>query len=69
MAELRAHEDVDVVRTLDDREVTGDELVRLGDKVKTILIEGKAVLLIEPLSVPRDGVAWQTCAKQRLKRY
>lgn len=69
VAELRAQGDVDEVRSIDDSELTGDELVRLGDKVKTVLLEGKAVLLIEPLAASVDGVAWQTCSKQRLKCY
>jgi len=69
VAELRAHGDVDEVRTIDGREAAGDELVRLGDKVKTVLLEGKAVLLIEPLAGTADGVAWQTCSRQRLKSY
>lgn len=69
VAELRAHDDVDEVRSIDGTGLAGDELVRLGDKVKTVLLEGKAVLLIEPLAAAADGVAWQTCSKQRLKRY
>jgi hypothetical protein len=67
VAELQAHADVDEVRSVDGSEVSGDELVRLGDKVKTVLLEGKAVLLIEPLVA--DGSAWQSCSKQRLKSY
>jgi len=69
VAELRTHKEVDEVRSIDGSELAGDELVRLGDKVKTVLLEGKAVLLIEPLATAADGVAWQTCSKQRLKRY
>ncbi len=69
VAELRAHDDVDEVRSIDGIELSGDEQVRLGDKVKTVLLEGKAVLLIEPLAGAADGVAWQTCSKQRLKRF
>jgi len=69
VAQLRSHDDVDEVRSVDGREVTGEQLVRLGDKVKTVMLEGKAVLLIEPLAAAADGVAWQTCSKQRLKRY
>jgi len=69
VAELRAHADVDEVRSIDGTELAGDEQVRLGDKVKTVLLEGKAVLLIEPLTDAADHVAWQTCSKQRLKRY
>jgi len=69
VAELRAHEDVDEVRSIDGSELSGSELVRLGDKVKTVLLEGRAVLLIEPLAGSDDGVAWQSCSKQRLKCY
>ena len=69
VAELRAHGDVDEVRSIEGSELAGDELVRLGGKVKTVLLEGKAVLLIEPLAGAADGVAWQTCSKQRLKCY
>jgi hypothetical protein len=68
IAELAAHDDVDEVRSLDHRKVAGHELVRLGDKVKTVLLEGKAVLLVEPLAGVA-GVDWQTCSKQRLKRF
>jgi hypothetical protein len=57
------------VRSIDGSEVSAEALVRLGDKVKTVLLEGKAVLLIEPLACGADGVAWQTCSKQRLKCY
>ena len=67
--ELRAHADVDRVRSVDGRDVSGHELVRLGDKVKTVLLGGEAVLLIEPLAGAADGVVWQTCSKQRLKSY
>jgi hypothetical protein len=69
VADLRAHAGVDLVRSVDGREVAGDDLVRLGDKVKTVLLDGKAVLLIETLAGAADGVVWQTCSKQRLKCY
>jgi hypothetical protein len=69
VAELRSHADVDVVRSLGGETVPDNDLVRLGDKVKTVLLEGKAVLLIEPLAGAGNAVAWQTCSKQRLKRY
>ena len=60
---------MDEVRSINGTELAGHEEVQLGDKVKTVLLEGKAVLLIEPLTGAADGVAWQTCSKQRLKRY
>ena len=69
VAELRAHADVDEVRAIGGDAVAGEYLVRLNDKVKTVLLEGKAVLLIEPLPGNADGIVWQTCSKQRLKCY
>ena len=69
VAELQAHADVDEIRTLDGRIPEAADLVRLGDKVKTVLLGGKSVLLVEPLAGGADGVAWQTCSKQRLKSY
>jgi hypothetical protein len=69
VAELRAHADVDEIRSTGGGTIADSDLVRLGDKVKTVLLEGKAVLLIEPLPGNADGIAWQTCSKQRLRSY
>jgi hypothetical protein len=69
VAELLGHRDVAEVRALDGRIPGGDDLVRLDDKVKTVLLDGKSVLLVEPLTGTLDGVAWQTCSKQRLRNY
>jgi hypothetical protein len=67
--ELRNLDAVDEVRSLCGS-VPGDhELVRLGEKVKTVMQEGRAVLLLEPLATAADGARWQTCSKQRLRSY
>ncbi len=60
-----AHADVDEVRSLDSRQPEEWEMVLLGEKVKTVLLDGKSVLLV----VPADGAAWQTCSKQQLRNY
>ncbi|HTG82330.1 MAG TPA: hypothetical protein VL949_10330 [Geobacteraceae bacterium] len=68
--DIRAHADVDDVRTLEGSPLAGDELVRLrGDKVKTVLIDGKSVLLVVPVAGTADGIAWQNCTKQQLRSY
>ncbi len=68
---LRAHPYVDEVRTVDGAALRGDERVRLlaGEKIKTVLLGGKAVLLVTNSEPGRDEVRWQTCPKELLKRY
>lgn len=66
---LRAHADVDEVRTITGDQPADQDLVRLSEKVKTVLQAGKSVLLLEPLSTRADDVRWQTCSKQRLRCY
>ena len=67
--EICSHPDVDEVRSLSGSVLTRAELVQLGDRVKTVLLNGKSVLLVVPVEGAADGIAWQTCSKQRLKSY
>lgn len=66
VGEICSHPDVDEVRILGGSPLAGGETVKLGDRVKTVLLDGKSVLLVVPGS---DGDAWQTCSKQQLKNY
>jgi hypothetical protein len=68
VAELMRCPEVDEIRTLSGEPLNGTEQVRLGDKVKTVMLAGKSVLLLEPV-IGTGEVRWQTCAKQRLKCY
>lgn len=68
VAELSSREGVDAVRTLDGRPLDANEMVRVGEKVKTVMLEGKAVLLVTAAAAA-DGPHWQTCPRQQLKRY
>lgn len=68
--ELLAHPKVDLVQSMDGLVLSEDELVRLGDKLKTVLLAGKSVLLVSPAGAEnKDAVRWQTCSKQQLKRF
>ena len=69
VARLRDRNDVDEVRSLDGRSVGDNEPVRLGDKVKTVLIDGRAVLLLAPADPAEDGASWRTCSRQQLRSY
>ncbi|MEI6205728.1 MAG: hypothetical protein WCP20_02985 [Desulfuromonadales bacterium] len=69
VAALRARNDIDEVRTLDGSAVTNRDMVRLGEKVKTVLLGGKSVLLVIAADSASDGAPWQTCPRQLLKRY
>ena len=65
-----AQTNIDLVRSLDGIVLMDDEVIHLGEKVKTVLMDGKSILLVYPFSEGTpDGVKWQTCTKQQLKRF
>ncbi len=69
VAELCRRDDVDLVRTLDGVDLAGHEKVRLGEKTKTVLQGGKAVLLVTAVEPAVDGVSWRSCSRQQLRRF
>ena len=69
VAKLCNRVEVDAVRTLDGFDLAGNELVRLGEKVKTVLQGGKSVLLVSAADPTADGVSWRTCSRQQLRNY
>jgi hypothetical protein len=69
VASIRSHADVDEVRALGGPPPEERDLVLLGEKVKTVLLDGKSVLLVVPAAETADGIAWQTCSKQQLRSY
>jgi hypothetical protein len=69
VAELRAHPLVEEVRSLTGASPADADLVRLGDKVKTVLLNGRSVLLLERSGDEDGAVQWRTCSRQLLKNY
>ena len=69
VAALAGHDTVDEVRSLDGSSVSDRDMVRLGEKVKTVLLDGHSVLLVVPIEGALDGPRYQTCSRQLLKRY
>ncbi len=69
VGEICSHPHVDEVQSLGGVALPDEELVLLGERVKTVLLDGKAVLLVEPLQEAAGGAGWRTCSKQRLRIY
>lgn len=57
---------MDVVQSLDGYILSEDEEVRMGDKLKTVLLDGKRVFLV----YRREGIReWETCLNNHLEKY
>jgi hypothetical protein len=54
---------------MDGKVLKGEELVIIGDKAKTVLLDGKSVLLVVPSEGVADVAPWRTCPRQLLKSY
>lgn len=67
--ELLQHPLVDVVRSVTGEALRDEDLVALGEKPKTVLLEGSSVLLVSAAQ-PQSGEArWQTLHRKQLKAY
>jgi hypothetical protein len=69
VADMLSHPGVDEVRSLEGVTLEGNERVRLVDKVKTVLLGGKMVLLVVPDGDGIGGAGWKNCTRQQLKVY
>jgi len=65
--DLLAHPLVEEVRTSDGTLPAADDLVLLDDKVKTVLLDGKSVLLLAPDE--GEAALWRTLSRRELKNY
>jgi len=69
VADLCARADIDEVRALDGSDLDSLDMVRFGEKVKTVLLDNRSVLLVVAIDGAQTGTRWQTCPRQLLKRY
>jgi hypothetical protein len=69
VATIRSHGHVDTVRSIYGNTLQDDELVRLGDKMKAVLLDGGPVLLVSPEEPAVDGINWRVLSKQELKSF
>lgn len=68
--EIKRQTHVEAVQSIDGCLLTENEKIRLGDKVKAVLIEGKSTLLVNKINNDeKNPVQWETCSKQQLRAY
>lgn len=68
--EIRNRTFTDIVRNIEDGRILDDnERVMLGDTVKPVLLDNKAVLLVFPFENTALDTRWQTCSKLQIKGY
>lgn len=69
-AEIKRQTHVEVVKTLDGRILADHEPVRLGKKVKAVLLDGRSTMLVSQIDDADGGsVMWETCSKKQLRKY
>jgi hypothetical protein len=66
---LAAHPLIDEVRCSNGASPDDDDLVSLDMKVKTVLLDGKSVLLLAPAEGGGKGTIWRTFSRRELKNY
>jgi len=69
VAELLNHPNVDAVRCIKGGVVRPEELVRIGEKPKTVMSEGIAVLLVSAVQLDDCDASWQTMHRKQLRGY
>ncbi|AHV95546.1 hypothetical protein [Paenibacillus sabinae] len=65
-AELCTLAGVDGIRSLDGDVLDGEATVVLGNMVKSVLCEGRAVIPVQRLETAEQALVWQTCSKQQI---
>jgi hypothetical protein len=69
VVDICAHPRVDMVKSLSGDVLGADEAVKLGEKIKTVLQDGKSVLIVVPSGSDEAGASWQTCPRHLLKKF
>jgi hypothetical protein len=67
--EICTYPGIDVVKSLDGQILNDEEMIFLEDKVKTVLLQDRAVLLVYQDGTHLEGPVWRNCTKQQLRNY
>ncbi|MBJ6725291.1 hypothetical protein [Geomesophilobacter sediminis] len=68
VADLLGVPGVDAIQGMEGETVAPEDLVRVADKPKTVMVGGRSVLMVAPAQ-PEDGVRWQTLHRRELRRF
>ncbi len=69
VASICSRPEVASVQSLAGQILGNAERITLGEKVKTIFLDNKPVLLVAPLETPSNQACWRTCTKEELRIY
>lgn len=67
--ELKNFSGVDVIQSLEGKRLEEEEMVVIGEKVKAVLINNLANILVYEAPNRHNGAKWYTCTKQQLRKY
>ena len=62
--DILAQSDIDEVQSIDGEVLAAEEMLVLGEKVKSVLLDGKKKLLVY-----READGWHTCNNKQLRAY
>lgn len=69
VSDIKYQTGVHIVKSLNGYRLEDHDSVRLGEKVKAVLMGGKTVLLVCPSGSDNGGPRWHTCTKEQLKKF
>lgn len=61
---IMAATEIEAVQSIDGHILTDDEILIIGEKIKTVLLDGKRKLLVY-----RETDGWHTCNNKHLENY
>jgi hypothetical protein len=64
VGEITNNTEIEEVQSIDGHILFGNETIIIGDKIKTVLLDGKRKLLVY-----RENNAWYTCNNKHLEKY
>ena len=69
VAQILEHPDIDAVRSFEGGVVRASDLVEIGEKPKTVMLDGISVLLVSAVETDGSGASWQTLPRKQLRGY
>jgi hypothetical protein len=69
VSDIKSQTGVHIVKSLNGHRLEDHDSIRLGEKVKAVLMGGKTVLLVCPSGSDNGGPRWHTCTKEQLKKF